>query len=186
MNGKPLLLFLLVSLLLVVIAKAPITSTPFTVFVESGGGLGFQNEIGRYVEIEVTSGAINSSNSRLTMNVGGGNFRFNSSQNNTFRVTFNVTNCRVAGDSGSELRPVSSGNTIIAGQNELISVIWDFEMSPLLPLVFILGMVGLTGMIVSPVYAIHLLKKRKFEDAFIMGTILFSVCVGLFVAWLGA
>jgi len=184
MNVKLLILLLFLSLICIAIVKAPVSSSTFNVYVGDGGSLGFQNYVGSFVALEVTSGTINSSASRLSMSTGGGNFRFNSSQNNTFRVTFNVSNVKVMGDQGNEVRPVSSGSSFIASQSERVVIQWDFISAPFLPLMFLFGIVGLTGVVASPMYFIHIWKKKKYREAFVNSVILFSISFGLLLAWL--
>lgn len=68
--------------------------------------------------------------------------------------------------------------------NETVRLTITFEIEPLFPLMFILGMIGLALMFAGPLYAVHQLKQKKYREAFISGIVVTSIGVALVLAWL--
>jgi hypothetical protein len=54
----------------------------------------------------------------------------------------------------------------------------------LLPIMFIIGMVGLFAMFLGPLYCIEKLKEKDYYDAFKLGTVITIIGIALFIAWL--
>lgn len=187
MNVRRVLLFALLTAFLVSFASnvtgESAQSTPFNVLFPDGSNLGFQNE-DNYVLLTVTNGTVNSSAGRITLYNGGGIFRFTANESCIFTVSHNATVCNVWGDQDNDLRGVASGSTINVVTNNAVAVQWSFAEQPFLPLGFLLGIIGLTGTVASPMYFIHLWKKRQYRKAFIDSLIIFAICISLLLAWL--
>lgn len=57
-------------------------------------------------------------------------------------------------------------------------------MLPLLPITFIIGMVGLGCLFVGPLYAVVLFRKKDYRNALVWGVILTAMGFALFISWL--
>lgn len=172
--------FLLV-LLLIAISKAPVISSPFSVYINNTGSLGFQNQIGRFLRLDVTSGAINSSVAALTMDSYTGRFRFTANESCSFQVTYNVTRAGVSGIATA--RNLPSGATVNVLANDPVNIYWNIDIEPLLPVMFILGMIGLCSMVGGGFYGAHKIKKGEYYEGGRMALIYIAVGFGLFIAW---
>jgi hypothetical protein len=49
---------------------------------------------------------------------------------------------------------------------------------------FILGMVGLVGIVAGPLYAAYLIKNHEYYEGFRDGLIVTVLCFALFLAWI--
>lgn len=54
----------------------------------------------------------------------------------------------------------------------------------LLPVMFILGMVGLTGLMLAPLYAVYKIRKKEYLNGLVVCVVFGAVSFGLFIAWL--
>lgn len=184
MNVKPLLILCLLTVFTVGISKANVGSQTFTVLIENGGSIGFNNDTDLFVKVNATTGDINSSVASCFMDWGGGWFRFRQNETLVFTVDFNTTTCLVLGDQGHEGRTITSGNSFNADPNDTIIISWTIAIEPYLPLRFILGMVGLGLLFGSPIYSIIQLKKREWYDAVRTTAIFWPIGICLIIAWL--
>jgi len=150
----------------------------------STSSLGFQNDIDKTVTLEITNGILNSTTNNLKIYDGGGHFRFTALNNTQIKIDYTVTAVKVSGDQNHENRVVTSGSTITvnAGDNVLIS--WDITLEPWLPVMFIIGMVGLASTIGGPVYVYHKIKEGKYYEGFRNGLVVTVIGVAFVLAWL--
>ena len=183
---RKLTLFLLVSciLLSVSITQASVNSRGFlNVVINDEREIGFQNSLTHYVLLQVTNGTLNSSRSEIRIFGGGGHFIFNSSTINTFEVVTNVSNVKVSGDSGRDLRFVENGTAITANALDRVVVLWSISMEPFLPVMFLFGMVGMCSMFGGMLYPALLIKRKEYVQALKTFLIFFFLGLGLFMAW---
>lgn len=181
MNVKTLLILSLFSLLFIGIgiSKANVATNQFTVFIDDTGSLGFQSTSDKYVKLTVTSGAINSTIANVRITENSGTFTFRSNETVAFTVTHNISNVR-AYINGTQL----SSLDVSASQNDNVKVEWFIPIEPILPFMFILGMIGLGGMFGSSLYFIKEVKKNVNQEVFTKFITIFAISIGLFMAWL--
>jgi len=162
------------------------TSPGIVVFIDDGGSLGFQNDITKYIVIDVESGELNGSNVQVGIYDGGGSFRFIAQNNTVLSITsHNINNVKASGDGGSPLRVLENGTSITVNTNDAVSIIWNITMEPLLPIMFILGMFGLGSMFMGPMYAVYKVNKKDYEaNGFITSLVVTVLGIALFLAWL--
>ena len=191
MKTKPktikLLLYILLALTLILVFLKPSQSVApqnIQVLFPSGSSLAFQNDINSNVTLLIITGILNSSENKLGLNSGGGFFRFTALNDTQIKITYSNCAVKVGGDQGNELRIINSGSTITASTGDSVLIVWDRQIEPWLPMMFIFGMVGLGAMIGGPLYAINKIKKREYLEALRTGTIVTVIGIALFIAWL--
>ena len=145
--------------------------------------LGFQ-EGKKTIVLTMTSGNLTSNVTNVYMWVGGGTFNFNASESFTMKVTFNMDTAKVGGDKGNELRPIVSGDSISIDANDVVYIQWNYGAILLLPIKFILGMVGLGSMSGGSIYAVKQIKSKDYYEGFRNGAIFISIGFAFFIAWL--
>ena len=165
-------------------ARSQSTTQNIQVLFPSGTSLAFQNDINTNVTLQVISGTLNSSENKFGLNRGGGYFRFTALNDTQIKIVYSNCTVKVSGDQGNELRIIKSGSTITANAGDSVLIVWDRQIEPLLPMMFIFGMVGLGAMIGGPLYAINKIKKRDYLEALRTGTIVTVIGIALFIAWL--
>ena len=183
---KPLLYILLVLTVTFVFLKPSQSATTqnIQVLFPSGSSLAFQNDVNSNVTLLIITGILNSSENKLGLNSGGGFFHFTALNDTQIKITYSNCTVKVGGDQGNELRIINSGSTIIANAGDSVLIVWDKQIEPWLPMMFIFGMVGLGAMIGGPLYAINKIKKRQYLEALRAGTIVTVIGIALFIAWL--
>lgn len=197
MNGKQLrppkiytvLLLICLSVSLIQKIQAQNVKTQkFYVLFPNGASLGFQNADNATVELLVTSGALNSTKNTLLMDSTGGTFKFTAHNDTTIKITYTeatIDNVKVGGDQNKDFRMVNTGASFTVDKGNTVTVLWDIPyVEFLLPLLFILGMVGLTGMFGGSLYAVNQIKNGKYREGFINGVIWVSIGAALVLAWL--
>ena len=191
MKTKPktikLLLYILLALTLILVFLKPSQSVApqnIQVLFPSGSSLAFQNDINSNVTLLIITGILNSSENKLGLNSGGGFFRFTALNDTQIKITYSNCAVKVGGDQGNELRIINSGSTITVSTGDSVLIVWDKQIGPWLPMLFIFGMVGLGAMIGGPLYAINKIKKREYLEALRTGTIVTVIGIALFIAWL--
>jgi len=178
-----ILLFLLTFSLAHAIANLYVSGTNFGLDFKQGQSLGFQ--IGKKtVVLTMTNGNLTSNQTSITMHEGGGEFRFKANESLTMKITYDFSNVKVKGDKGKELRAVSSGASIYIDANDIVYVQWGATIPPMLPIKFILGMVGLGSMSGGSIYAVLLIKAKEYYEGFRNGAIFLSIGFAFFLAWL--
>jgi len=182
-----LLLYILLALTLILVFLKPSQSVApqnIQVLFPSGSSLAFQNDINSNVTLLIITGILNSSENKLGLNSGGGFFRFTALNDTQIKITYSNCTVKVGGDQGNELRIINSGSTITVSTGDSVLIVWDKQIGPWLPMLFIFGMVGLGAMIGGPLYAINKIKKREYLEALRTGTIVTVIGIALFIAWL--
>jgi len=156
----------------------------FEVLFPTTSGLEFQNFIDKTLTLQVTNGILNSSNCGLSMDQGGGQFVFTALKDCKIKIDFNVPNVYVSGDQNKESRGIVTGETITVDTGNIVTIGWSIPFEPLLPILFILGMVGLAGMFSGPLYGIHLIKKGEYREGFVNAVLITTIGIGFVLAWL--
>lgn len=54
------------------------------------------------------------------------------------------------------------------------------------PIIAVIGLIGLVGIIITPTWLVHSLKKKFNTNDFILAISAMSVCVGMFLSWVGS
>jgi len=144
----------------------------------------FQNDVENYLTIEVVEGTLNLTDFNFHLDSGGGYFKFATPTPVSIKIVCSNLTVKVSGDQGNELRSIDSGSIITTNAGDRILIIWDRQIEPLLPMMFIFGIVGLGAMIGGPLYAINKIKKREYLEALRTGTIVTVIGISLFIAWL--
>ena len=160
------------------------TAQNIQVLFPSGSSLTFQNDVKSNVTLQIISGTLNSSENKLELNSGGGSFRFTALNDTQIKITYSDCTVKVSGDQGQELRIINSGSIITVNTGNSVLVLWDRQIEPWLPMMFVFGMVGLGAMIVGPLYAINKIKNREYLEALKTGTVVTVIGIALFIAWL--
>ena len=165
-------------------ANVLVSGSNFGLQFYEGQSLGFQ-EGKKTVVLTMTSGNLTSNETKIYMWVGGGDFSFNASESFTMKITFTMDIVKVAGDRGhTEFRAISSGSSIPVDANDLVYVQWSYGAILLLPIKFILGMVGLGSMSGGSIYSVKQIKQKEYYEGFRNGAIFISIGFAFFLAWL--
>ena len=192
MKTKPkttkLLLYILLVLFLFQITLKHAQSATIqnaNILLPSDSSLAFQNDIENYLTLSIVDGILNLTDFNFHLDSGGGYFKFTTPDPLSIKITYSNLTVKVA--KGNEpFQIVESGSIIsVTDQTEII---WDvpheIPVEPLLPMMFIFGMVGLGAMIVGPLYAINKIKKREYLEGFRTGIVVTVIGLALFIAWL--
>lgn len=179
-----LILLLIANITLSMVQAQDVTSHAFTAIFPSTSSLQFQNAIDKTVKLEVTSGALNSSNCVLRMSSNTGSFRFTALNNSSVKITFTVSGVQVSGDQNKETRNIQSGDTVSIATNNKVVITWHMKIEPWLPLMFIFGIIGLLCLVGGPMYAVYQIKHGKYREGFINGVIFTTLGFGLVLGWL--
>ena len=164
-------------------ANVLVTGSNFGLQFYEGQTLGFQ-EAKKTMVLTMTSGNLTSNETKIYMWVGGGDFNFNASESFTMKITFNMDTVKVMGDKGNEFRAISSGSSIPVDANDLVYIQWSYGAILLLPIKFILGMVGLGSMSGGSIYAVKQIKSKDYYEGFRNGAIFLGIGFAFFLAWL--
>lgn len=177
------LIFLAIFLIANVASASNVRTTGFTTYISNGSSLGFQNG-NRYVLLTVSNGVLNSSFNSVYLSSGGGLYRFTANESVTLLITFNVTNCKVQGDSGNDYRMIQSGSSFHIVTNDLVLIQWDITVTPWLPLLFIFGVLGLLTVFTGSLYGVSEIKKGNYYNGFRMSILLICIGIAFVIAWL--
>lgn len=153
---------------------------------ETGGSLGFQNDIDKTVILNVDSGTLNSITNSFSLGSHGGHFHFTALSDTQIKIDHTFPeNLWVSGDQNKSRRIVSSGSTITVDTGNNVRIKWVIPIEVwLVPMMFIIGMVGLFAMIAGPLYGAHLLKNGEYYEGFRTGLVVTVVGFAFFIAWL--
>jgi len=154
-----------------------------TVYFQTQESLGFQCGT-KTVVLLVTVGNLNSSNIAVSMENTGGSFRFEANESVTIKITFDIDTVKVSGDKGHAFRGISSGSSFPIDAYDVVVIQWNFGAFLLLPIKFILGMVGLASMSGGSIYAVQQIKHKEYYEGFRSGAIFISIGFAFFLAWL--
>jgi len=185
---KILIVFLCLFLLGITIyefqeAKATVTSGTFTSYFPANSSLGFQHE-NDFVTLNIVTGTLNSSVCTLTFGGGGGFYRFQANETATIKITFNVSSVQVVGDQNKTNRVIGSGDSITVNSGNNVMISWNILIEPWLPVLFIIGMIGLGASFAGPLYAIDKIKHRQYYEGMRTGLLLTIVGISFVLAWL--
>jgi hypothetical protein len=155
------------------------------VVVESNGTLGFQNSLNEIVYVYVNTGQLNGSITLCEINSGGGKFRFNVQNDSNIVITFTPLESLVYfspnGDIG--LKKVTSGDSFNLTTSDDAYLIWNTPFYSPLPMMFIVGIVGLGCLFVGPWIIIDKIRKKEYEKALVTGFIITFTGFAFFVGW---
>jgi len=180
-----LIIFLFTSLFLITISKTNAFTSQAVghnclITIPATGSLQFQNDVNKTVTLTVSSGLLNSTTNTVKIYDGGGIFHFVSLNNSEVEITYTVDNVKVNGE------PIASGSSVSFASGSTNVIEWGLTLTPMLPFMFIFGMIGLGSMIGGPLYAIHLFKRHEYYNGFVYGLIITVLGFALFIAWLWA
>jgi len=162
-----------------------VTGQNFQVIFPADTSLAFQNDVYKFVNLQVLDGDLNSSQTRLRLDSGGGFFRFIATEKCVLKITYiNVSYVKVSGDQGNALRYIDSGNVITVNVNDNVLIEWGVVFEPYVPIGFIFGMAGFLGMFFGPCYCIYKLKQRDYYEGAINGFLITLIGICLVLAWL--
>jgi len=178
-----LLIFFLILLAFTLKTQANVSSTTFTSYFPSNSALAFQHE-NRFVTLNIISGTLNSSECTLKFDSGTGQYTFKANETLTLKIDYNVSNVQVSGDQNNNNRNIQSGDTITIDTGNNVYINWNILLEPLLPMMFIIGMVGLFAMIAGPLYGAKQLKKGEYYEGFRTSLVVTVVGFAFFIAWL--
>lgn len=116
-----------------------------------------------------------------------GSFVFTANETASFQLSFTVDRVEVSGDQGNSNRIITNNTEITVNQSDKVVIVWRIMIQPLLPYMFILGMIGLLSMFGGLMYPIALYRKEHdIVEAIKKFCIFFFLGLGLFMAWLFA
>lgn len=156
----------------------------FFLYFPENESLGFQNDIGETVRLEVTSGTWNSTINKITLTSEKGYFQFVANENTSLRLDYTVYGVTVRGDGGHGARTVETGNSIRVAESDTVTLEWSRHFTPWIPFSFILGMVGVCSLFAGPLYAVQKCKEGEYNKGLTTGLAVCTIGVGFFIAWL--
>jgi len=153
----------------------------FNIYLSSGENLNFQHLATDYSEafqitLSILSGSLNGSDGKITIWLNEGEMSFLSQDNATLQgehILFIVNNNKF-----NEYANIENGDVVLLKWTN------PYPLKPLLPIMFIIGMIGFGGLFGGPLYAIHKIKQKEYREGFINGVILTSIGVAFILAWL--
>lgn len=152
---------------------------------ETGGSLGFQNDIGKTVVLQIISGILNSTTNAFSLDAGGGYFRFTALNDTEITIVFvGVDYVQVSGDQNNGNRHIQSGETITINSGNNVVISWTMLIKPWLPLLFIIGIIGLFASFGGPLYAINKIKHHEYYEGIRTGLVLTVTGIAFVIAWL--
>jgi len=114
-----------------------------------------------------------------SVNASAGDFYFSSAGLSVLSITVNGT----ATENYAQLADGAYVYLLDLPSAQLWNVQINFEMQPYLPVMFILGIIGLCSMVGGGFFAAHKIKRGEYYEGGRMGLIYVSVGLGLFLAW---
>jgi len=154
------------------------------VIFDAGGSLGFQNDLEHEVVLNVTSGALNSTENTISLDKGGGYFMFTALDDTVILLDYTVDDVKVEGDQNQTSRIVQSGDSFTVDTGDTVLISWAISYAPLLPLMFIIGMIGLGAFIGGPVYGVMKFKEHDYYNGFVVSLAVTAVGLALVIGWL--
>lgn len=177
------LLFLLLGLA-PILANGGVSHNGFQVYLEDGASIGFQNQLGKHLVLEVTSGVLNSTDNNLILLGEQGSFRFNSSSNLGFKIIIPTNDMYVRVRRNDVLLGFSNNSVLTANQYDDVLINWGFLVQPWFPVMFAFGIGGLILMVAGPSYGMFKIKKKEYHSGLVWGTIYTTIGVALVLGWL--
>lgn len=155
----------------------------FNVFFVQDSSLGFQFG-SDYLFLTATSGNLNSSTNRLEIYDTWGQFIFLSNENLDLQITSNLKTIKIEGDQKRDNRIIESGSIVSIDSTNKVTIYWYVSPTIWLPILFILGMIGLILMSGGSLYAVNEFKKKHYEKGLTNGIIYVTIGFALVLAWL--
>lgn len=156
----------------------------FKTYCPNGLGIGFQNDVNKTVTLLVTNGLLNGTNCAITMGKDSGIFSFVALDDADLKITFSVSDVQVSGDQNNTDRPITSGEVITVKNGDHVTISWLELIQPLVPMMFIFGMVGLVGIFAGPVYVVKKFQKKEYREGAVTGLIIMAISFSFLIAWL--
>jgi len=191
-NTKILIVFLLLALSLqFYLAKTKaqfelVHGSDFRMYFPAASNLAFQSDIDKTLTLQATSGTLNGTSTSLTMDENSGTLQFTSQNTAMLKATFTFQNVQVTGDQGKTTRNINSGDTFTITPTDVVTISWMNPLEPIVPYMFIFGMIGLGAMFGGPIYAIQKVKHKEYQGGIVWGFILFMLGFAFVLGWLWA
>ena len=148
------------------------------------GSLGFQNDVNSIITLQITNGTLNSTTNAFNLG-DSGYFSFSALNDTEITIVFvGINNVQVSGDQNNTNRVIQSGDTITVNSGNNVHIEWWILTEPWLPLMFIIGMIGLAASFAGPLYAINKIKHHEYHEGMRMGLILTVTGIAFVLAWL--
>ena len=151
--------------------------------IPNGGSMGFSSYYSGCV-VTVTAGTLNGTANIMLFYRSQGEVHISSNSAATFYIdgflrgvpyVKGSTTATVINDTRIEATTTNGDNLIIG---------WSVSADPLLPLMFILGVLGVISMIGGAVYSVKLFGDGLYEKGLVNGALFISLGFGLVLAWL--
>lgn len=156
---------------------------PFNSYFPAGTALSFQPDIDdatQILTIHVINGTLNGTNCQVWNTLTkGGKYAFNSQAAAFLQINFTEGLGRVS----VRNEAVTSGILYPIGAGVSYDVVWSSLVSAALPLMLIIGIVGLILIIVGPLYLVSKLRARDM-DGVKLGIVLSAFGFAFTIAWL--
>jgi hypothetical protein len=159
-----------------------VSNETFTVFLESPSSIGFQNDIDTYLIVTMQTGNMSSNSSTIALEIDHGYFSILPNQTGTFTVTF-TSNIPEAFVNNVRFETGDTGNFTI-GTTTIIE--WWIPYETLLPIMFIVGMIGLASIFYGMWKSISSFQQKEYLNAGIYAITFIALGSGLFLAWVFA
>lgn len=158
------------------------TITAFNSLAFNGQSIGFQFD-DLFVRVVVNSGVLNGSSSDIWIaSEYGGKYVFTQSGSGSCYVHHSndsrISNLRVNGNQ------YIMNNTVTLTDGNIYVIEWGVSLEPFLPIVFMVGMVGLLMLFIGPSYAVISLKRNDPLNGFLIGLIVTVFGIGFLLVWL--
>lgn len=162
-----------------------VSGSDFGLTIPNGFGLGFQNDVNIYVAFQVTSGIVNGTNTSVRIHEAGGYFKFTAYNTTIIRVTFeNMNIVKVGGDSGNQMRGITSGASFNINPNDDITISWDTTFIPVLPILFVFGIIGFIAVFGGPAYFVSKVKHGEYYEGSVNGFLITIIGIIFIIIWL--
>ena len=158
--------------------------TNFPILIYENTTLGFQIQQLEYLELEATSGDLNSSTNDLHVYYGGGYFTFRQNETVTLEASSDIDNVKVRNSTSKSWLALETGTNFTVTTNQTAVILWSISINPVLPILFIIGMIGMGAMFAGPLLAVQQIKKKNYREGLITGVTVTSLGLALFLAWL--
>jgi hypothetical protein len=158
-----------------------VTSANFNIYFPNGSTLAFQHPATALtkettITLTVTSGTLNATSATLRMWESTGKLTFTATDNATITLTGTGINTRINGER-AYTASIVQGNTY--------TIEWGFsEPQFWLPVLFIIGMLGLGCLMGGPLYIIQKIKEHKYYPDMMNGITITIIGFAFFIAWL--
>jgi len=186
---KTKILIVLLSLMLTTtwinLCYADYNASNIYILYQTNSTLILQNHTDKNVTLKMTSGLLNTTINNVRIHDDGGLFTFTAINDTTIKIDHSFkTDLQVSGDQGKGNRAIESGTTITIDKGDNIRIEWWILIEPWLPLLFIIGMIGMFATVGGPVYAYLKIKEHEYYEGLRNGFLLHIVGLAFMMAWL--